>query len=120
MNEQSNNEYKSIREHLANERTYLAWIRTAIAIIGIGFLATTLHFNINKTINPLGDLFAIIVSLSSLVIGVLTIIGSTINYYRTRRNINKEEFRSSHGIIIYMTFTAIVIFFLIIAYFFLV
>ncbi|MDF2857771.1 MAG: hypothetical protein K0Q87_3622 [Neobacillus sp.] len=27
-----------IQQHLANERTFLAWIRTAIAIIGVGFL----------------------------------------------------------------------------------
>lgn len=26
------------REHLANERTLLAWIRTAIALIGLGFV----------------------------------------------------------------------------------
>ena len=38
-------ESKYIQQHLANERTYLPWIRTAIAIIGLGFLATTLHFN---------------------------------------------------------------------------
>ncbi|WP_082220443.1 YidH family protein [Domibacillus robiginosus] len=34
-----------IQQHLANERTYLAWIRTSIAIIGIGFLISNLHFN---------------------------------------------------------------------------
>ena len=26
------------REHLANERTFLAWIRTAIALMGFGFV----------------------------------------------------------------------------------
>ena len=26
------------REHLANERTLLAWIRTAIALMGLGFV----------------------------------------------------------------------------------
>lgn len=25
-----------VREHLANERTYLAWMRTAIALMGFG------------------------------------------------------------------------------------
>ena len=28
----------SVRDHLANERTLLAWIRTALTIIGLGFL----------------------------------------------------------------------------------
>ena len=26
------------REHLANERTFLAWVRTSIAIIAFGFV----------------------------------------------------------------------------------
>lgn len=26
------------RDHLANERTYLAWIRTAITVLGLGFV----------------------------------------------------------------------------------
>ena len=28
----------SVRDHLANERTLLAWIRTSITVIGLGFL----------------------------------------------------------------------------------
>src|SRR5690554_7824105 len=27
-----------LREHLANERTFLAWVRTALALIGLGFV----------------------------------------------------------------------------------
>ena len=27
-----------LREYLANERTYLAWLRTAIAVIAFGFV----------------------------------------------------------------------------------
>jgi putative membrane protein len=27
-----------VRDHLANERTFLAWIRTALGLIGIGFV----------------------------------------------------------------------------------
>jgi putative membrane protein len=32
----------SVRDHLANERTLLAWIRTAITIIGLGFIVDRL------------------------------------------------------------------------------
>lgn len=31
-------QFQYAREHLANERTFLAWIRTALAIIGLGFV----------------------------------------------------------------------------------
>jgi len=30
------------RDHLANERTFLAWVRTALAVIGLGVLLGTL------------------------------------------------------------------------------
>src|SRR5207245_6322557 len=29
---------KKVTDHLANERTFLAWIRTGLAIIGFGFI----------------------------------------------------------------------------------
>ena len=34
---------KYIQQHLANERTYLAWLRTSIAMMGVGALAATLE-----------------------------------------------------------------------------
>jgi len=32
------NIFENSREHLANERTFLAWIRTSIALMGFGFV----------------------------------------------------------------------------------
>jgi putative membrane protein len=32
------NSFDSLRDHLANERTLLAWSRTSIAIVGLGFV----------------------------------------------------------------------------------
>lgn len=29
---------RSFTDHAANERTYLAWIRTAVALMGLGFV----------------------------------------------------------------------------------
>ncbi|WP_216828496.1 YidH family protein [Alkalihalobacterium elongatum] len=95
-------ESKYIQQHLANERTYLAWIRTAIAIIGVGFLATTLHYN-----TPLVDIYdqtlAILISIFSLLLGLLTIIMATLIYFRNRNNINTQTFHSSYKLIIFMT-----------------
>ncbi|MFD1608717.1 YidH family protein [Oceanobacillus luteolus] len=95
-------ESKYIQQHLANERTYLAWIRTAIAIIGIGFLATTLHFNMPMN-EYMADTIATLISLFSLLLGVITIFFATFIYIRNRRNINTQTFHSSFIIIIFMT-----------------
>ena len=51
------NQVKYAQQHLANERTYLAWIRTAISIVGVGFLATSLHFTIGNIRNSYIDYF---------------------------------------------------------------
>jgi putative membrane protein len=38
MKEEKNQPTASPSDHLANERTFLAWIRTSIAIMGFGFV----------------------------------------------------------------------------------
>jgi len=37
-NKKGTNQIERSREHLANERTFLAWIRTSIALMGFGFV----------------------------------------------------------------------------------
>ncbi|MGI8386562.1 YidH family protein [Robertmurraya sp. P23] len=80
-----------IQQHLANERTYLAWIRTSITIIGVGFLITNLHFSfISK--DQLGDILAQTIGLTSIFVGIITIILSTIGYFKKGRDINNQTF----------------------------
>jgi putative membrane protein len=44
-------ERAKVTEHLANERTYLAWIRTGVTIIALGFVVAKFGL-IVKEINP--------------------------------------------------------------------
>src|SRR3954454_14176491 len=37
------------RDHLANERTFLAWVRTALALIGLGFVLARLGLFLRLT-----------------------------------------------------------------------
>ncbi|BCB03857.1 YidH family protein [Bacillus sp. KH172YL63] len=109
-------ESKYIQQHLANERTFLAWIRTAIAMIGIGFLTTSLHYNSLQG-SPLQDRIAIIISAVSIIIGLLIIGGATVNYYRTRKHINTQTFTSSDAFIKVMAGVAIIILIFVTVYF---
>ncbi|SFK08382.1 putative membrane protein [Halobacillus dabanensis] len=109
-------ERKLIQQHLANERTYLAWIRTSIALVGIGFLATTVHITALPMEGAMVNKLAMLVSIASLFLGLMTIVGATVNYYHTRRNINENRFVSSHRIIIYMTSVVLLLLILVMTY----
>ena len=40
----SDDQFDRVREHLANERTYLAWLRTGVATMGFGVLLAKLRY----------------------------------------------------------------------------
>jgi uncharacterized membrane protein YidH (DUF202 family) len=35
-----NDPYQRVLQHLANQRTFLAWLRTSVAVIGLGFIVS--------------------------------------------------------------------------------
>jgi putative membrane protein len=100
---------KYIQQHLANERTYLAWIRTAIAIIGVGFLVTNLHFNMKESLSPAGDILANMIGIVSVGIGIITIIMATVVYLIKINTINTQTYTASRKYIITLSVFIIVI-----------
>jgi putative membrane protein len=100
---------KYIQQHLANERTFLAWIRTAIAIIGVGFLVTNLHFTMKSSLSQVGDLLANIIGLSSVGLGILTIIMATVAYIKKIDAINNQTFRTPKTTVITLGVFVIII-----------
>jgi len=99
LEEDKSLESKYIQQHLANERTYLAWVRTSIAIIGIGFLASSLHFNNIRLVSEIADTIAVFVSVFSLIAGIIILIFATIHYFAVRKNINSQTFASANKLI---------------------
>lgn len=102
---------KYAQQHLANERTYLAWIRTAISITGIGFLTTSLHFTIKISSIPFVNTLAIVLGIFACMIGFVTGILSTIQYSRKRKEIQEGIFiPSNHSIVFVSTLFSLLIF----------
>jgi putative membrane protein len=89
---------KRYSDHAANERTYLAWIRTAIAIMAFGFLIEKFNLfvdYIGKSIGNEGQLHATVsaefVGIGAMVVGILIIVSATVRFYTLKRLIESDE-----------------------------
>lgn len=89
---EKNNQLLFTQQHLANERTYLAWIRTAVAIIGIGSLSSSLHFLIGDTGRMISNILALIVGSGAAVLGVVIIVFATYSFVKKRKQIETGVF----------------------------
>ena len=85
-------------DHAANERTWLAWIRTAIAIMAFGFIVERFElFSIYVHASLDGrDAHALVLGLNPLalvlmVTGMALILFSTVRFYTHQRMIERDE-----------------------------
>ena len=101
---------KYIQQHLANERTYLAWIRTSITIIGVGFLITNLHISTINANIIIGDILAQIIGIASILVGIIIIILSTISYFKKGKEINLQSFAYPRLLIAFLSVLILFIF----------
>ena len=89
---------KKFTDHSANERTYLAWIRTSIAIMAFGFLIERFDIfilYIGKSIGNEQDfqssLSAEFVGLSLFLVGILMVVTATIRFFKHKESIDLDE-----------------------------
>jgi putative membrane protein len=78
------NEDSAARDHLANERTFLAWVRTALAVIGLGVL-------LGKLVDTEG-LVAEIIGLAMVVFGATMLVYSVLRYQRVTALLDVQQF----------------------------
>jgi putative membrane protein len=89
-------------DHAANERTFLAWIRTGLAVIAFGFFLVKLNVFFDATggspPHPVAEnagAFAAVAAhyagLAMVVTGIAIIGRSSAGFERTRRAIDRDE-----------------------------
>lgn len=105
---QEENQLKFAQQHLANERTYLAWVRTAINVTGIGFVIVSFHLTIGESQRVI-DFLAVLLTVLSSAAGFGVIINGTVQYYRKRKQIQAQHFHSSHVSIIAASLTLLIV-----------
>ena len=105
----TNNDDQRIRDHLANERTYLAWLRTGISTMGFGVVIAKLRylFPPNALTPPSrGIIHAANIGVLFTIIGLLTVVLAARRYVVVQQNIRKGEYQASASVV--LSFAAVV------------
>jgi putative membrane protein len=79
-----------VRDHLANERTYLAWMRTAVSLMGFGIVIVRLRYLIPPQVPRTGQGWKLGLLFTS--IGLLTVLLSTLHYFAIRHAVDDDTY----------------------------
>ncbi|HIK12595.1 MAG TPA: DUF202 domain-containing protein [Oscillatoriaceae cyanobacterium M33_DOE_052] len=80
-----------VREHLANERTYLAWMRTAIVLMGFGVAIVRLRL-LRPPLAPQPPGTGWKLGLAFSLFGLMMVLLSTCHYFAVRHDIEEDTY----------------------------
>jgi putative membrane protein len=92
------------RDHLANERTFLAWVRTGVAIVVFGFAIGRFAIALRQLGSMQGKQLesgglSVVFGTLAIVAGVALTIGGLIRYRRVRAQLDRGEFEAAGFIV---------------------
>ncbi len=97
---------QNVSDHLANERTLLAWIRTCIGIMAFGFVVVKFSLFIKQislvlgkesTIHQYG--FSAPIGIILVLVGAISLLLSVMRYSKTKKELNKGTYYHTSGLI---------------------
>ncbi len=110
-------------EHLANERTFLAWVRTSIATISLGFVIARFSFWLREIALATGQKvqfphtgLSLPIGLGMVAFGALMMILAVQRFYDTRRAIDQETVQPRPVLIVLTSGVVIVLAVVLIVY----
>lgn len=114
---------RNVSDHLANERTFLAWIRTAIGIMAFGFVVVKFALFVKQVALMMGKPemaphrgYSSIVGIILVAVGLLTIMLSFIRYRNTSKQIALGNYKHSSVLLTLVTFIIMFVGILLIVY----
>jgi putative membrane protein len=98
-----------IREHLANERTYLAWMRTAIALMGFGVVIVRLRYLLPSQLQGQGNGNGWKLGILFAIVGLLTVFLSTAQYFAILKAIESDTYEPTQRWVILFSLATILL-----------
>jgi putative membrane protein len=96
---------RNFRDHAANERTFLAWVRTAIAVMAFGFIVEKFDLFLElaspslagRTLSLPGQRFGNIAGLALIVLGTAMVAVAASRFLMTAKIIDGKAQRPAPG-----------------------
>ena len=119
MIENANANPNRARDHLANERTFLAWVRTGAAIVVFGFAIGRFSIAMHQLTALSGHAvrtagLSVWMGASSIVAGVVLVVAGLLRYRKTREQLDAGTFEPA-GVVLDIVTVLIVLFGLVLA-----
>ena len=101
-------------DHLANERTFLAWIRTSIALMGFGFVIVKFALFIRQISFALGEKtpqgkgYSAIIGVTMVALGALMATLAYVRYRKIEKQLNNNTYFPSKWLSALVTFSIII------------
>lgn len=110
-------------DHLANERTYLAWVRTGIGIMAFGFVVVKfslfvkqIGFVLQTKVAAPSHGYSAIIGIVLVALGTLAILFSFLQYRRTEKQLSTGTYKPTTLLTSILTGVIFLISILLIAY----
>lgn len=96
-------------DHLANERTFLAWIRTSISIIVFGFVVAKFGITLRQFLRIQGQVsqesgVSLAIGIAFMAMGIFMALVALVRYRTVLHRLETDRFQPARGIIIFLAF----------------
>ncbi len=108
------------RDYAANERTYLAWVRTGITVMALGFIVAKFELFLIAMRGQMGasavqasscPIRHELASLAFIGLGIAMIVVATIRYFITKKRIDEVKLRSFGSIAFHLILSVFMVVF---------
>lgn len=111
-------ERETLRLHQANERTLLAWMRTALAMMGFGFVVARFSYFLRQIAEldpahappPTGAPASLWLGVTLAALGVVTIVAALLRHREVEHAIERHEVGRPRGAIVYVVGALVAVF----------